>query len=190
MSHERIGPAPLQHKLAQILIENADLDEPRGTEDFLRLVTSAAAVRAEADNLLRTAVVSAREAGATWQIIGSTLGMTKQAAQKRFAPPANSPQVERDANERILGPVTSVDEMRELELAGRYGWHSVEFGPFYHRVLCSSTQWKHRRVTISPGKVRSLVAAGWLLVGSSFPYTYLKRDTGIPALLEGPNQQL
>lgn len=173
--------------LAQILIENASVGEPRGTEDFLSLVTSAAALRTEADNLLRTSVVSARDAGATWQSIGATLGMTKQAAQKRFAPPAGARPAELNAKERVIGPTTSFDEMHELALAGQYGWHSVDFGATYHRVIRSDTQWKHLRVTISPGRVRGFVADGWLLIGSRFPYTYLKRDTGIPALRGEPN---
>lgn len=187
MNADRAHSAPLRDALAQILIESADVDEPRHTGDFLCLVTSAAALRTEADGLLRTAVVSARDAGATWQSIGTTLGMSKQAAQKRFASPAGPQRVELDANERTIGPTTSFDEMQELTLAGRYGWHSVDFGATHHRVICSNTQWEHLRVTISPRRIRELVADEWQLIGSSFPYTYLKRDTGVAALQEGPN---
>ncbi len=188
MTRDRAEPGPLRDVLAQILIETSDVGEPRGAEDFLLLVRGAFTLRAEADRLLHTAVVSARDVGATWQNIGSTLGMTKQAAQKRFAPPSGQSSATLNAKERTIGPTTSFDEMHELALAGRYGWHSVDFGATHHRVIRSDTRWEHLRVTISPGKVRTLVADGWLLIGSSFPYTYLKRDTGIPALLEEPSQ--
>lgn len=183
------GPGPLRDILAQVLIENANVKDPRGSEDFLHLVAGAAMLRAEADKLLSTAVASARDAGGTWQNIGSTLGMTKQAAQKRFASPSVPRAAELNANERTIGPTTSFDEMQELALAGQYGWHSVDFGAAHHRVIRSETQWEHLRVTISPGRVRALVAEGWSLIGSSFPYSYLKRDTGVPALLEEPSQQ-
>lgn len=121
---------------------------------------------------------------------GTTLGMTKQAAQKRFALPPGPHSAELDANERTIGPTTSFDEMQELSLGEQYGWHSVESGVTHHRVIRSDTKWEHLRVTISPGKVRELVADGWVAVGSNFPYTYVKRDTGTPALLEGQSQQL
>lgn len=181
MSTDQANTSPLRDSLAQILIENTGAREPQGKEDFLRLVAGAATVRAEAEGLMSSAVIAARSAGATWLSIGTTLGMTKQAAQKRFAPPADPRLAELNPNERTIGPITSFDEMKELALAGRYGWHSVNFGVFHHDVIRSETQWEHLRVTISPEKVRQLVTDGWELIGSSFPYSYLKRDTNLPA---------
>lgn len=125
MNPDREPPSPLREALAPILIDGAEIGEPRNTGDFLSLVTSAAALRTEADSLLHTAVVSSRDAGVTWQSIGATLGMTKQAAQKRFARPAAPHPPELDADERTIGPTTTFDGMKELALAGRYGWHSV-----------------------------------------------------------------
>lgn len=185
MSPDPAVRVSLQEALAGILIQNAEVDEVHDSEDFLSLVAAAASVRAEADQLLHTTVGSARAAGATWQSIGSTLGMTKQAAQKRFAVRV-SDRAALDPNERTIGPTTTFEEMQELALAGQYGWHSVEFGATHHRVIRSHTQWEHLRVTMSPGRVSKLVADGWQLIGSSFPYTYLKRDTGVPALNEMP----
>ncbi|MEU4830985.1 hypothetical protein [Streptosporangium sp. NPDC023615] len=184
MTTDRAGSEAVHEALTRILMENTAVEDPYGTEDFLRLVAGAATLQEEATTLLRTTVTSARAAGVTWQSIGATLGMTKQAAQKRFAPPLAPSGTGLDPHERILGPTTTFDEMHELALAGRYGWHSVEFGATYHRVVRSGTQWEHTRVTMSPGEVRRLRAEGWEVVGSSFPYTYLKRDTGVPALQE------
>lgn len=184
MKSEPTDPSPLRDALAQLLIENTEVPEPQRREDFLSLVIGAAALRAEADGLMHTAVTAARSAGATWASIGMSLGMTKQAAQKRFAPPADRHLDELNPNERTIGPTTSFDEMQELALAGRYGWHSVHFGAFHHDVIRSNTAWEHLRVTISPARVRQLLTDGWELIGSSFPYTYLKRDTGVPAAQE------
>jgi hypothetical protein len=158
--------------------------EPQTPDDYLRLIRLTAQVEQEAGQLLQHAVTSARAAGATWAAVGSTLGMSRQAAQQRFATDAIPSTDQLDPDERILGPVTAFDEMRELALAGRYGWHSVEFGPFYHRVVRSPTQWEHLRVTMRPRRVATLEAQGWQVIGSEFPFTYLKRDLGTPALDE------
>ncbi|MEO7422819.1 MAG: hypothetical protein ABIU87_10545 [Ornithinibacter sp.] len=74
--------------------------------------------------------------------------------------------------------------MKELAVAGRYGWHSVEFGPFYHRVVRTLTQWEHQRVSMLRRRVQGASDEGWQVVGSTFPYAYLKRDLGVPALPE------
>ncbi len=171
--------------LVAMLMERAATQEPRSADDFLPLITDAANLQAEANKLLRSVVTSARNAGATWASIGATLQMTKQAAQKRFASTAQPGVEQLDPDERILGPTNFLDEMRELALAGPYGWHSVERGLTYHRVVRSDTQWEHRAIW-SPNKVKAMRADGWILFGSSFPYSYLKRDTGVPALPEPP----
>jgi hypothetical protein len=53
-------------------------------ENALHLVSGAAAVKAGADRLLAASVDDARRAGATWQAVGSALGITRQAAYQRF----------------------------------------------------------------------------------------------------------
>jgi len=157
--------------------------EPETQEGSLQLVRTASALEAGARTVLHQAVASARSAGNTWAVIGSTLGMSKQAAQKRFAPTAIPSGTDVASDERILGPTGPFAEMRELTLAGRYGWHSVEAGLNYHRVLHSSTQWEHRRVS-GAHAARRLADQGWQLIGGDFGYTYLKRDLSIPALVE------
>lgn len=184
MSTEHANPDGIQQELGRILMEQASVRDPRDAGDFLRLVEDAALLQTEASTLLRTTISSARNAGATWQSIGRTLGMTKQAAQKRFAPGAAPHTAGLDPNERILGPTTTFDELSELALAGRYGWHSVQVGTNYHRMLHSDRFWEHTRVTMSPQRVKQLRSEGWELIDSGFPYAYLKRDTGLPAMPE------
>lgn len=160
------------------------LTEPNTVDDHLELIRSAAALEAEAHTILKHSVGAARSAGATWTAVGRTLGISKQAAQKRFATEDVPDADGLGADERIIGPVTAFDEMAELGLAGQYGWHSVAFGPYYHRVVHSDTQWEHVRVLMTPTKTRKLEADGWQLIGSWFPYAYLKRDLKSPARIE------
>ncbi len=184
MSADPDGLQRLPEVLAQAIGQLGVSAEPRSVPDYLVLIKVAFGVETQARSLLSETVTSARSAGATWSAIGSTLGMSKQAAQKRFAdqlPPSAS---DLDADERILGPVTAFDEMAELALAGRYGWHSIDFGPSFHRVVRSETQWEHARVSALTRRAWSRQADGWQVIRSEFPYTYLKRDLGTPALTE------
>ncbi|MEO7422820.1 MAG: hypothetical protein ABIU87_10550 [Ornithinibacter sp.] len=87
-----------------MLVANAD---PEDVEDYLRLITVAADVEAQSRRLLHDAVAAARSSGATWAATGATLGMSKQAAQKRF--PVVSPTPPLDPDEQIIGPVTAFD---------------------------------------------------------------------------------
>lgn len=190
MSAETAGPAQLGDVLAEALAQLDVTAEPTTPQDHLQLIRASSALEAGARIQLHQAVTSARAAGATWSAVGAALGMSKQAAQKRFASavaPTVTPSV---LDERIIGPVTAFDEMAELELAGKYGWHSVEFGPSFHRVIASTTQWQHARVSMLTGGARAMRAQGWEVIGSSFPYTYLKRDLGTDAWAEPQSGRL
>ncbi len=178
MRPDRIDPdVDVAEALAQAIGRLGVDTEPRHVDDCLALVAAAARMEAEAGALLRSAVDSARSAGATWSAVGATLGMSKQAAQKRFATGATPGDTGLTRDERILGPVSAFDEMDELALAGRYGWHSVEFGLWFHRVVRSRTQWEHARVSMLTRKATAMASAGWQVIGSAFSYTYLKRSS-------------
>lgn len=182
MPADRPGTEPSTEALAEAIGLLVARAEPHDVGDYLGLIAVASDMEAQARRLLRDSVTAARSSGATWSAIGETLGMSKQAAQKRF--PDTAPVATLDPDERVLGPVTAFDEMKELAVAGRYGWHSVDFGPFHHRVVRSATQWEHRRVSMLRRRGRTAEEEGWVVIGSTFPYTYLKRDLGIAALPE------
>lgn len=170
--------------LVEVIAQLGVAEEPQNVADYLSLIEFASDIESQAHTVLREAVGAARAAGATWSAIGAVLGMSKQAAQQRFTTGTPTAPIA-GPDERILGPVTTFDEMDELALAGQYGWHSVEVGTRYHRVLRSDTRWEHSRVTLLGGSRRSaLQAEGWQVIHASFPYTYLKRDLGTPALVE------
>lgn len=156
--------------------------EPQAHLDLVVLTRRA---HDQTNRLLHAAVSSARAAGSSWEAIGSALGMTRQAAQQRFRhkPPADVGPTEH----RQLVGLTAFNEMDQLNEWGRHGWHSVGFGPLFHDVEHSSTQWEHKRAVIGSGKARELETDGWQRIGSMwFPWVYLKHSTDLPALPGDP----
>ena len=161
-----------------------DLSERLGAdpEAHLELVSLALAARSETDALLRAAISSARSAGCTWEAIGHVLDMTRQAAQQRYGGEA-APLARTGGNTLRLAPLSAFNEMRVLDRAGRYGWHSIGFGALFHIIEKSDLQWEHRRVHVVGADRREVEDAGWEQIGSVwFPWAYYKRCTGEPAL--------
>lgn len=172
----------LGDRIARAILDDAGLGEipdalDSGDEVHLALVVSSAAAEREAAALLQRSVISARSAGVSWARIGSRLGMSRQAAQQRFGARAEEPA---DGAERWIGPVTAFDEMDELAIAGRQGWHTVDAAMFAHRLVRTSTQWEHRR-TVWRGPSAREREEGWRLAVRAFPWVYWVRDTGLPA---------
>lgn len=145
--------------------------------DHLAIVTDAAAAESVTRDLLAHAVAAARADGRSWASIGRQLGLTRQAVQQRFGG-GGEPEEQEDV--RWLGPVTAFDEMKELDLAGRMGWRTIDAGILKHRMRRTDTQWEHRRV-IWVGSLERYERDGWELGCRAFPWVYLVRDLGIPA---------
>lgn len=152
----------------------------------LELVVITRRAHDHTQRLLHGAVASARAAGSSWEAIGSALGMSRQAAQQRFGHRA-SPDAP-PADQRQLVGLTAFNEMDQLNEWGRHGWHSVGFGPLFHDVEQSDTQWEHRRAVIGSRKVRELEAEGWEKIGGMwFPWVYLKRPIDLPPVPGEPS---
>lgn len=153
---------------------------PARPTDHLALVERAAEADRVAGALLQQAVATARANGHSWSAVGSTLGLTRQAAQQRFGRTGADTETSPGSPEtRWLGPVTALDEMNELEIAGRLGWHTVGAGLLRHRMIRTETQWEHRRVLWS-GSLARYEQEGWQVGCRAFPWIYLIRDTGEP----------
>ena len=133
--------------------------------------------------MLSSAVNAARGAGHSWESVGQTLGMSRQAAQQRFGGvPETSDPAERT---RRLAPVNAFTEMAALREAGRHGWHSVGFGPLFHTLASSPYQWEHTRVLVHSARSRRLEEQGWERVGDAwFPWAYFKRRLDEHAMAE------
>ncbi|MDT0200972.1 hypothetical protein [Nocardioides sp. AE5] len=148
-----------------------------GHPDSLALLRTTVAAEASVRTMLQQAVGAARSEGHSWAAIGTELAMTRQAAQQRFGQQPEA--LDLPPEERWLGPVTAFDEMRELEVAGRMGWRSVELGLMRHKMVRTATQWEHKRIWwTSLARHRP---DGWEVAYRAFPWIYLVRDTGVAA---------
>lgn len=160
--------------------------DPERADDHLAIVGRAAQADEVTRDLLRQAVAAARAHGHSWSAIGGVLGMSRQAVQQRFGSEAGPGSDAEEAGagttgeRRRLGPVTALDELAELEIAGRRGWRTVGAGMFYHLVERTDTQWEHRRVVWSR-PAEHYARDGWQVGCRAFPWLYLVRDTGRPA---------
>ena len=177
---DRADAATLEQLIGQAIIgsDTEDLEQldPADPGDHLALVSRAAAAEALARDLLQQAVGAARGSGHSWAAIGDQLGLSRQGVQQRFGGRTTTD----DTSEyRWLGPVTAFDELRELELAGRLGWHTVEVGMLRHKMIRTQTQWEHRRV-VWTGPPRRYEQDGWQVGCRAFPWIYLIRDLGVP----------
>lgn len=153
------------------ILDGAPQDDPLG------LVRRVADAEGSVRHLLHQSVGAARAAGHSWAAIGAELGMSRQAVQQRFGERSDDTL---PPEQRWLGPVTAFDEMAELEIAGRLGWHTVRAGMLRHLMVRTSTQWEHKRV-VWTGSLARHEKDGWVVGCRAFPWVYLVRDTGRPA---------
>jgi len=174
MSRRPDPDSSFEDTIAHAVLGDVGDDVPH---DFLALVARSAEAERVTKQLLQQSVDSARAVGHSWAALGSVLGMSRQAAQQRFGA-AQAPS-SLDDDERWLGPVTTFDELAELALAGRLGWHTVQAGFLRHRMVRTATQWEHRRV-LWRGPASRVALDGWRIGCRAFPWLYLIRDTGCP----------
>ncbi|WP_134741298.1 hypothetical protein [Nocardioides sp. 503] len=168
------SPAPehsLSDAIGSAILASAPADDP------LTLVARAAEAEVVARELLQQSVSVARASGHSWAAIGGRLGLSRQAVQQRFGDRGDAPLPD---EQRWLGPVTAFDEMGELEIAGRLGWHTIGAGMLRHLVVRTPTQWEHKRI-LWTGSLRRYEKERWVVGARAFPWIYLVRDTGLPA---------
>lgn len=56
-------------------------------DDWSHVIGRAVSIQSAADDVLRAVVAQARRGGATWQVVGDALGVTRQAAFQRYGRP-------------------------------------------------------------------------------------------------------
>jgi hypothetical protein len=92
-------------------LDPAVLDDPANRADDLRAITSARDVIAVGEGQLANAVAAARANGRSWGEIGLFLGVSKQAARKRFGGRADQPSVKTAG--AGMPPVSSIQVARQ-----------------------------------------------------------------------------
>jgi len=168
--------ARLRVDIERAVLAHAGFEDAAGASDpdsLLKLVDACSLALEECAGLQRNAVHQARRAGVSWSAIGEHLGITRQAAQQRFAPEDEAAPT---GSVRRIEGATAFNEMQLLAAEGRAGFHLVGFGALYLLVKPSRHVWEHRRETaLSIGNRARLEAAGWTYVGGWFPFQYFKR---------------
>ncbi|MCC6437952.1 MAG: hypothetical protein IT196_23200 [Acidimicrobiales bacterium] len=147
---------------------------------YRSLVEAAAVVADESETSLRNWVSAARRAGLSWEEIGTCLGVTRQAAQKRFAPPEPAVAAAGLGERIVRNGVLAFNEVEVLQVEGLLGRRVVGAG--WAKLYFEQTDqpWENVRVvSLRRGKpIAEMEAEGWSHVFSWYPYTYYTRPLG------------
>ncbi len=145
---------------------------------YLDFIEASSIVNHESNLSLHRWVNAARREELSWEQIGSTLGISRQAAQKRFRsdsatePPLTVGLIER----RGVSAFNEVVVLQEEGLLGRKvvraGWGKLYF------AQTDEPRKNARVVSLRRGKpVSEMEAEGWSHMFSWYPYTYYSRVT-------------
>jgi hypothetical protein len=100
-------------------------DGTAGDEKFsaLALITQGLSLTEQAEAVVASAVVAARDRGCTWQDIGNLLGTTRQAAFQRFGRPIDP----RTGTSMLRAPAPHADRnaLKVLTALTEANWHKV-----------------------------------------------------------------
>lgn len=170
-------PAALRRAIEQAVVAYSGIADRAASnpEELLALIDASDTAAGICATLRETAVGQVRRSGASWAAVGDALGISRQAAQQRFAV-ADADAGSAPGLRRIEG-ATAFNEMQILAREGEAGNHLVGFGALCLTVQPSSQRWEHRRelaLNIAATRAR-LERAGWTWVGSWFPFHYFKR---------------
>ena len=169
-------PFPLKDTIESAILSATGIGKelPEDRSVLLRLIGVTGQATNVCSQLQQSAVNHARRMDIPWSDIGTTLGISRQAAQQRFA---SEDSVTDPDNIRVLKNANAFNEMGMLKLEGEAGYHLVGFGPLTLKLMPSRKTWQHERVTsLNIDKTRALMEKkGWTYIGSWFPFHYFKR---------------
>jgi len=158
-----------------------DLDQA-SLDDFRQLIRAAYIVSDEAGHSLNRWVDAGRHAGLSWSDIGEVLGVTRQAAQQRFARSSAFADTAVDnldeAKTVVRTGMTAFNEVAALEEEGRKGNSLIGAAPLKLFFSPRGVPYENIRVTAlrpSPA-IERLESEGWTYVLSWFPFHYFTRQ--------------
>lgn len=185
--HGKNEPSGLQRAVEAAVLAHARPDEEVAGDPggFLRLTGASTEALRVCEGLQTESVHNARRAGHSWAELGGLIGISRQAAQQRFAP-ETVPQDGPNGVRRITW-ATAFNEMQILKSVGAAGYHLTGVGAMSMEVDASPDAWEHRReAVLDDDEQAALAAEGWTYVGRWFPFHYFKRKLGRKAGAAGP----
>jgi|GEM_PF-2932922 len=155
--------------------ERGDI-EAMSLDDYLDLVQASAVASEESVQSLHMWVSASRRAGARWEQIGEILGVSRQAAQKRFGESFDDSVT---PSEKRVTMVTAFNEVAILAEEGAAGYEVVRagWGVLYFRHVGHAVE-NVRRVSLSlrqSSVISEMEEQGWKFVFRWTPYTYYTR---------------
>lgn len=146
------------------------------TDDNLAILIEAAAVVAdEARVSLQKWVLAGRRSGMSWSDVGTTLGISKQAAQQKFGLPEDNTPDHSDDLRLVKVKATAFDEIAVLHYEGERGFELISVGLQALLFRPSPLRWAYRRTIGLTHKDKALESEGWVHVATWFLFHYFKR---------------
>ena len=155
-------------------------------DDFKQLIRAAYVVSDEAGHSLDRWINAGRHAGLSWSDIGRELGVSRQAAQQRFArlEAPTTEEIESDDSQELIcrTGLTAFNEVAAMEEEGRKGNELVGADFFKLYFSPRDTPWENMRITALRGAatIRRYEKLGWTHALSWYPFHYFTRpSTGV-----------
>ena len=144
-------------------------------EGFYDAIVAANTIADEAKTNLSHWVEAASRSGLSWEEIGEALGITKQAAYKKFSLGSNNTTGSLADNVIVVATnSSSIEETRLLRNRGRDGYELIDVGPNSLMFIQTEIEWEYNR---GVGRYRDRVTHGnWKWVASRPPLHYAKRE--------------
>jgi len=166
--------------------ERLDTAEPN---DFRQLIRAAYVVADEAGHSLHRWVDAGRHAGLSWSDVGEVLGVSRQAAQQRFAGSSIladplTPDSGHGADVICRTGMTAFNEVTALEEEGRKGNQLVGAAPLKLYFVPRGRPWENIRVTAlalhGAAVIKRYEGEGWTHAVTWYPFHYFTRPAPTP----------
>ncbi len=163
---------------------SAESLDTASADDFRQLIRAADIVADEAGHSLHRWVDAGRHAGLSWSDVGEVLGVSRQAAQQRFARSSaftdlSTPETDHGADLICRTGMTAFNEVAALEEEGRNGNELVGAAPLKLFFAPRGTPWENVRVTAPALRRSALIkryeGEGWTHAVTWYPFHYFTR---------------
>lgn len=181
-------PAPIKHVRLDDMIDAITKVHSDALEQLSTAVLSADHLGDVADHLIGHFVDQARRSGASWTEIGASMGVSKQAAQKRFVPRPSSQSPDLDLSQGFsrFTPRARNVIVASQEEARTAGHAEIGTGHLILGLLSDADSTAVRTLTgadVSLNDVRTTVTAAFPAPTSDLP-ALIPFDTAVTKVLE------